>query len=285
MTFLNLLRKKETLPGLGEATVGLVAGWGELALEVAKVIRRKGYKLSVISLERGEDESLSEIAEHFHATTLDRGLEILDFLKKNEIRHLVLAGKVPKKRLHQNGFQPDAMTQEILQNAGDRKGDDRLLKAVWAALKINGISVIPLQSVLEDDLTPKAILTRRKPTPKEKRDLEFGYEIAKTMGRLDIGQTVVVKDGAVIAVEAMEGTDETLRRVKELNIPGNIVVKAAKPQQDLRFDLPVIGMNTLESAHQAGCSVLAVEKGKSLIFNRREVVDKADEYQMTIIGI
>jgi len=285
MSIIDWFYRHDTLPPKETTAIGIVAGWGELPIWVAKSLHQKGYELKIIALERGTHDPLEDMASVFKRLTVEEGQEILKFLKGNQVKHLVLAGKVPRKKVHQSGFEPDALAQKILSEVGPQKGDERILKAISQALKFNGIQVLALAAVLEEDLTPSEVLTRRSPTDQEWKDIRFGLKMAKTIGKLDIGQMVVVKDGSVLAVEAIEGTDRTIRRVRELNMPGGIIVKASKPQQDLRFDLPVMGEETLILAKEAGCTVVAMEAGKSLIVNRPAVTQKADTLGMTLVGI
>ena len=165
------------------------------------------------------------------------------------------------------------------------KKDDSLLRAVARELESDGITVRESTLYLESILAPQGILTKRKPSKEERQDIEFGWQMAKEIGRLDIGQTVVVKDQAVLAVEAIEGTDEAVRRGGRLCGQGAVIVKVCKPHQDLRFDLPAMGPQTISTMEQVKASCLAVEAGKTIMIERETVVREADRAGITIVAL
>jgi hypothetical protein len=162
--------------------------------------------------------------------------------------------------------------------------DDSLLRAIASEFERRSISIIDSTVVMPEALAPEGVLTRRRPTEVEERDLRFGLEIAHAIGRLDIGQTVVVKEGVVVALEAIEGTDACIRRGATL-APGAVVVKAAKPNQDLRFDVPAVGPLTITTMREAGARVLGVEAGRTLMLQCETMLDEADRVGLCVVGL
>lgn len=279
--FPNIIRK--TLPSK-KSPMGLIAGWGDFPRLVAEAAREKGYRLVIAAVERSDTQSLSELATVCENFSVGEARGVLDILKRNGVRCAVMAGGIPKNKTYRTDFEPDQLAQKVLSQL-KTKGDDQVLRAVSAVLRINGIDVINPALFLKERFTPRRVLTKRTPSAGERSDIRLGFRVAKTIGRLDVGQTVVVKNGTVLAVEALEGTDETVKRVRGLGIPGGVIVKVSKPQQDLRFDMPIVGPQTVEMAYLSNCSVLALESGKSLVLYRDETIRKADEYGISILGV
>jgi len=163
--------------------------------------------------------------------------------------------------------------------------DDGILRALAAELEKEGIAIQESTLYLSSILAPKGILSKRKPTAKEMRDIEFAYTVAKEIGKLDIGQCVVAKDECILAIEAIEGTDETIRRGGMLGKRDVVVVKVSKPHQDMRFDVPAVGEGTIETMREVGGSCLAIESGKTIIFDKEEMIKLANKFDVCIIGI
>jgi DUF1009 family protein len=210
---------------------------------------------------------------------------LVELLKQKKIKQVVFAGSVPKKQIYDPDFKLDTAAQDFIR-VTHNKGDDHILRAFGLLLKARcGVSVIDSRSILKDSLAPRGVLTRRVPTAKEWQDLKLGFKVAKHIGRMDVGQTVVVKDGVVLAVEALEGTDQAIRRGGELGGAGVVVVKVSKPNQDLRFDLPCAGLETLETLKKVSSRVLGVETGKTVLISREKVLDAADKAEMTVVGL
>jgi DUF1009 family protein len=163
--------------------------------------------------------------------------------------------------------------------------DDALLREFADLLEKEGIRIKPSTLLLPELLAPAGVWTRRKPSKSEKHDIDVGWRIAKEIGRLDIGQCVVVKSGSILAVEAIDGTDATIRRGGSLGNGGAVVVKVCKPHQDLRFDVPAIGLTTIETMHAAGARTLAIEAGKAVVFDRQTLIEQADAYKMAVVAL
>jgi DUF1009 family protein len=194
-----------------------------------------------------------------------------------------MAGGITRGRLFRH-FRPDFRALNLIRRVGPGK-DDRLLRAVAAELEGEGIQIAPSTLFMEELLASPGQLGRRAPTPEEHRDIDFGFRVAKEIGRLDIGQCVVVRRQVVVALEAIEGTDETIRRGGLLAGPGTVVVKVSKPHQDLRFDVPAVGRETIQTMGEAKAAVLAVEAGKSLMFNMAEMLREADRAGIAVWGV
>jgi len=194
-----------------------------------------------------------------------------------------MAGGIKKTRLFDGGF-PDLRGMAFLARMVHKK-DDSLLRGVADELESEGIVVRESTLYLDSIVAQRGVLSKRKPAKDERRDIEFGWQMAKEIGRLDIGQTVVLKDQVILAVEAIEGTDEAIRRGGKLCGQGAVVVKVCKPQQDLRFDLPAIGTQTIKSMEESKATCLAVEAGKTIILERETVIHEADRAGITIIAV
>ncbi len=265
--------------------VGLLAGNGDLPFLFARAARSLKRELIVVGLEGHTDKRLGEYASEAHYLELGTLDRLPGILKNARVKQVAMAGGVPKKEIYNPSVNVDSHVRGIFGGAGN-KGDDHLLRAFGIFLKVRcGVSVIDPRIFLKDLLVTKGVLTRRQPTETQWKDLRFGRSIAKGVGKMDIGQTVVVKQGTVLAVEALEGTDAAIRRGGALGMGGAIVVKTAKPNQDLRFDLPCVGEETLESLRAAGSSVLGIEAGKTLVMFKDAFIARADREGVAIVGI
>ena len=226
--------------------------------------------------------------ESFAAETYYVGLgelgKLAELLKQEKIKQVLIAGAVPKKQLYDPLFKPDSTAKTFLHSTRN-KGDDHLLRAFQIFLKVRcGISVVDTRVFLKDSLPSAGVLTKRRPTETEWRDLKMGFRVAKHIGKMDIGQTVVIKEGVILALEAIEGTDEAIRRGAALGGGEVVVVKTSKPNQDLRFDLPCVGPETLETLLSASSRVLGVEAGKTIFLFRDQLIETADRHKMTLVA-
>ena len=266
-----------------EKKVGLIAGAGELPMAIAGEARSLGYKVIAIALEPLADESLSSHVDEIKWVNVGKLGKILDSLKKYDLKEVVMAGKVSKALLYKSKITPDLRAVKLLFSLKDRS-DDSVLLAITKEIEKEGIHLLDITRFSSSLVTPDGVLTEQSPTENEMKDIEFGWKIAKEMGRLDIGQTVVVKDRAVIAVEAIEGTDEAIRRGGKLAGKGAVVVKVSKPNQDMRFDVPVVGSDTLKSMREVNARVLAVESGKSIILGKNKIIRESGRAGIVLVG-
>ena len=262
--------------------IGLIAGKGQFPLLLAASARDQGFEVVAVAHQGETDPALASLVHRLHWVYVGQLGKIIRIFKSEGVCQAVMAGGISRGQLFKS-FRPDLKALSVIRRAGAGK-DDRLLRAVAAELEQEGITIAPATLFLKDLLAPQGPLSRRRPTPEELQDIEFGREVAKEIGRLEIGQCVVVRRQVVVAVEAIEGTDETIRRAGRLAGPGAVVVKMSKPNQDLRFDVPAVGRDTIQAMQEAKAAVLAVEAGKTLIFDRDEMLELADRAKIAVVG-
>jgi len=263
--------------------IGLIAGNGKLPRLLASGIQAGGHPLVAIGHRGATQIDLKTLAPALHWVKVGELGKIIDLLKGEGVRKVIFAGGIPKT-LFFSQARPDGRAIQVLSRLKDRK-DDAILRAIAEELESEGIRVISPILFLKEAMAPLGCWTERKPTEREERDIAFGWKMAKRVGRLDIGQCLVVKEQMVLAVEAIEGTDETIRRGGRLGRGDVMVIKVCKPRQDRRLDLPVIGPLTLKTLKEAGASTLVVEAGKTIVVDREEVVRQADQDQICILGM
>ncbi|MEJ2253222.1 MAG: UDP-2,3-diacylglucosamine diphosphatase LpxI [Nitrospirota bacterium] len=266
------------------AAIGLIAGTGELPVLVADEIKAAGHGLVLVALESLTGGALAGKAETVQWFNVGKVGAIVKYLKGEGVTGVVMAGKIPKTLLYRGGVKPDLKGVGILLRLKDRR-DDTIINAVAREFEKEGITFLGLQDFLGGLLTPDGKLTRVGPSREQKKDIAFGFRMAKGIGELDIGQTVVVKDRAVMAVEAIEGTDEAIIRGGGLAGGGAVVVKVSRPRQDLRFDIPVVGMETLEAMASVEAAVLALEAGRSIIMQKERFLERAAGAGIIVAGV
>ena len=264
-------------------TIGLIAGNGQLPLILANNIRARGYRVVAIGHlgETREDlEAAVDTLRWVHIGELDR---IIQSLLEEGAQSALFAGGVPKTHFFSRA-KPDGRAIKVLSRLKDKK-DDAILRAVAEEVEKEGIRVISPIPFLKEEMASRGCWTLRKPTEREEKDIAFGWKIAKKIGRLDVGQCIVVKEQMVLAVEAVEGTDEAIFRGGKLGRGEVMAIKVCKPTQDRRLDLPVIGLSTVETLKQAGASSLVVEAGKTIVVEKERMIRQADQDQICIVGI
>ncbi len=266
-------------------TLGILAGIGHLPVDVAQSAKSLGYRVVAIAVVADTDPELPENADVFYTINVGKVGKILRTLKQHDVKNVTMIGKVTKEVLYKNGVMiPDLTTIKVLASLPDRK-DDTIMNAIVKLIEDTGMHVMD-QTVLVRPLLPEpGVLTKRKPTEEEWKDMQFGFRMAKELGRLDIGQTVVVKNRAVMALEAIEGTDACILRGGFLGKGGVIVAKTAKPAQDNRFDMPSVGTTTLTSMIHAGATGIVIEAGRTLLVDRKRTLAMADEKGITIVSM
>jgi DUF1009 family protein len=267
-------------------TLGLIAGMGDLPKAVASEAKRMGYKVVAVALQPPADESLKAFADDFHKISIGRLGGLITLLKKLSITEAVMAGKVPKVLLYKNKINiiPDLTMARVFFSLKNLS-DDTIMNAVVDELEKNGIRLHKTITFTKSLLSSEGVLTHKKPSSKELQDIDFGWNIAKKMGKLDIGQTVVVKNMAVMAIEAIEGTDEAIKRGGDLAQKDAVVIKVSKPGQDMRFDVPVLGLDSLDSMKACGAKVLAFEAGKCIIVDKANFIKKADKNGLIVVAV
>ena len=263
--------------------IGLIAGSGQFPGIFSKAAGERGLKVYAVAHVGETDPRLETLVEAIRWVKIGQLKQLIAFFKENGVRDAVLAGAITKTRMFSE-VMPDLRTLKVLATM-DHTQDDGLLRAFAGEMEKEGITIRPSTFLLPELLAKRGCWTRRKPTKTEMADVRFGWRIVKEVGRLDIGQSVVVRGGSVMAVEAIDGTDATIRRGGKLGKEKTVVVKASKPDQDMRFDMPAVGVKTIKTMRDVGASVLAVEAGKTVVFDREEMVALADRNGIAIIGI
>jgi DUF1009 family protein len=274
--------------------VGLLAGWGRYPIVVVEAMRRRGHRVVGLGVRDHADPILAELCDEFHWIGLGTVGGAIRRFRRAGVARAVMAGKIHKVMFYRPGWwlrhRPDWVAmrtfyRHFVTGAKDRK-DDSLLSALVGAYAAAGIRFEPATDFAPELLVQAGQVAGRALSSKQLRDVEFGWELAKQMGRLDIGQTVCVKDQAVLAVEAIEGTDECIRRAGDLCRQGGFtVVKVAKPQQDMRFDVPTVGLNTLESIAAAGGRVLAIEAERTILLDARLFHETAERLKLSVVAL
>ncbi|OGW86703.1 MAG: hypothetical protein A3C35_04045 [Omnitrophica bacterium RIFCSPHIGHO2_02_FULL_46_11] len=265
-------------------TLGLITGNGILPELLAREARKVGRRVAVCAIEGETNPSISLLADATEWIRLGQLGRIIKFFNGQGVREAVMAGKITKTNLFKGNIRPDLEMIKALAKAKNHS-DDSLLGGIADHLERKGIKLLNSTAFLSEETLPqRGILTMRKPSKKELIDIDFGWHLAKQMGRLDIGQTVVVKNQAVLAVEAIEGTDQAILRGGALGAGQVVVVKVAKPNQDMRFDVPTVGLGTLEAMIEAKASVLAFEAGKTIILERKRFIEKANAHKIAVVA-
>ena len=272
--------------------LGLIAGNGKFPLLVLDAARARGEQVIVAAL---KEETFPEVEQHgaaaVHWMSLGELGKLIDTFKSEGITRALMAGQVKHKQIF-SGIRPDWRMAKLLLSLRSRN-TDALIGAVARVLAEEGITLMDSTAYLEPLLARPGVLTRREPTSEEQRDIAYGRQVARHLAQYDIGQTVVVAEAACVAVEAMEGTDATIQRAGEImaSLAGAstlarnlIVVKVSKPDQDMRFDVPVIGTNTIEAMRRAGATCLALDAARCLLLDGDAILRAADEAGIAIVA-
>jgi DUF1009 family protein len=275
---------------------GLIAGNGRFPFMVLAGARRAGVALSVAAIREETDPSIEDEVERLIWVGIGQLGKMINFFKGEGVEKAIMAGQVKHVQIFSRAV-PDARMLRMLLKL-PRRNTNSLIGAVAAELASEGIDLIDSTFFLQDYLPSPGILTNRKPNAAERADVEYGLEIAREMAELDLGQTIVVRGKACVAIEAMEGTDETIRRAGELLGGGGrarkrlrltsgalTVLKLSKPDQDMRFDVPVIGVPTIETMIAAGATCLCISAGKTLMFDRDEMIAIANKHKLAILAV
>lgn len=266
-----------------DGRIGLIAGNGRFPIIFADNARKMGLQVSAVAHEGETEPELEQHVDRIHWVKLGQLNKLIKAFKSDGISRAVMLGGVKKTHVYAN-VRPDFRTLALATKLALWKDDD-ILRELAAELEREGIMICESTFGLEGILVEEGVLTSRQPSKKEWTDIRYGWEIAKEIGRLDIGQCVVIRDRVVVAVEAVEGTDGAICRGGELAKEGAVVVKRCKPQQDLRFDLPAIGPRTIEVMASVKASVLAVEAARTVILDRELLLNNAEASRIAVLGI
>jgi len=261
--------------------LGILAGAGRFPVILAEAARKQGKETVVIGLE-GSEPSLEKIANAFYQAKSGELERVIGIFNLNDVTEVVMAGKVDRK-LALAPENLDARAKQALSRMKDM-GDNAILVALAGELASAGIKVEEATQFLKPLLAPSGVLGKCSPDARMQKDIDFGFRLAKETGKLDIGQAIVVKNLSVVAIEALEGTDETIRRAGKLAGHGTVVIKVCKPGQDTRFDLPAVGAGTIRTMKEAGASCLAVEAGRTVFLDKEETIAVADFAGISIVG-
>jgi DUF1009 family protein len=267
----------------GADPLGLIAGNGRFPFLVAAAARRAGRRVVAVAIREEAAAELAAEVDEIHWVGLGQLGRCIDALKAAGAHEAVMAGQVKHRQIF-SGVVPDLKLVGVLARVAF-KNTDSLIGAVAETLEREGIRLLPSTGLLQDQMASAGVMTSRGPSRDERKDIDYGRRIALTLAGMDLGQTVVVKDRAAVALEAMEGTDEVIRRAGRLAGAGATVVKVAKPKQDMRFDVPVVGLATLEAMREAGAAVLALDAGKALLIEKEAFLRTADENGVTVFGM
>lgn len=264
--------------------LGIIAGQGQFPLVLAREAGRLGVEIIAVAINGLTAKNIGEYAQQVHWFELGEISRVLQFLKDNQIREVALAGRVPHSMLlHYPGF--DKFSTRILSLLTDKKANS-VLSMVSTVLERNGITVVDTSRYLKSYIPQKGLLTPNRPlTAEEEKEVKFGLPLAQQIAALDIGLTIVVKNQIVVAVESIEGTDQTIRRAAEYGGKNVVVIKVARPKQDPRWDLPVIGLNTIKTMAEVKAAALAISANKTLFFDRQEAVSLAEQANIAIVAI
>src|SRR5579862_1051026 len=254
---------------------GLIAGNGRFPFLVLEGARSQGIDMAVIALKEEAAPELEQSAKRLHWVSLGELSKTIDLLHKEGVTQAVMAGQVKHSKIF-SAIRPDWKLAKLLFSL-PRKNTDALIGGVAKVLQDEGIQLVDSTLFLKPLLPEAGVLTRRAPNEQESADIAYGHSVARQIAGMDIGQTVVISDQACVAVEAMEGTDETIGRAARI-VEGKplVVVKVSKPRQDMRFDVPVVGLPTIEQMKSSRATALAVDAGRTLLFDRQKLIEVAD---------
>lgn len=264
--------------------VGLLAGIGRLPVEFARAARGMGFSVIAVALVPGTDAELDQAADKLFSISIGELDRIITMLKSEGVGQVTMLGKVTKELMFSGSVQLDDRIKKMFASLPDNS-DDTIMLAFVRELASDGIKVFDQTALIRSLMPAAGVLTSRSPSEAEQADMAFGFKMAKAIGGLDIGQTVVVKNLSVIAVEAIEGTDACIRRSGQLSRGAAIVAKVAKPEQDMRFDVPAVGLNTIKAMCESGATAMVIEAGKTLLVEREKVIKMADDNGITIVAM
>lgn len=264
--------------------LGILAGAGKLPVECARAAKQLGYEVYAVGLLADSDPQIAQFAKDYQFISVAQLDAILNYLKTNQVPTVTMIGKVTKELLFNGVVVPDAHMLQLIMSLSDRR-DDTIMMAFVLELAKAGIQTFDQTKLIRKLMPHRGVITKREPNEIEKQDMEFGFRIAKELGRLDIGQTVIIKNRAVMALEAIEGTDACIERGGILAHGGAVVAKVSKPQQDNRFDVPTVGYHTIEQMAKVGATALAIEAGKTLLVEREQMISLADAKGIAIVAM
>lgn len=270
--------------------IGLVAGWGRFPVLLAESARARGQSVTCVGLRHEATPELEGMVDQFHWSGVTHLGKIIRCLKKAGVQKVAWAGKIHKFRVMYRPWRiltvlPDWRAFRAWMRQRKDNRDDTMLLALVEEFQKDGLEIVSALDICPELIVSKGVLTKRSLSRREEEDADFGWDLAREMGRLDVGQSVMIRDRNVLAVEAIEGTDQAILRAGGLCRMGDfVVVKVAKPNQDMRFDVPTIGKQTLETMKEAGARALVIEAEKTIILDQEETVEYANRHGMSIVA-
>jgi len=265
-------------------TLGLIAGNGKFPIIFSHKAKEMNYKIVAAAIVGDTSYFLKFLVDKIAWFNVGDLKKLFDFLKENEVSDVIMAGQINPNNLFDKNLVFDDEFKGIFDAIKNRKADT-IFNAIAGKLSENEMELVDSTFLVKDNLAPKGTLTKRGPTVDELEDIDFGRSIAKEMGKIDVGQTVVVKDKAIVAIEAMEGTDKTILRGGNIAREGAVVVKMSKPNQDMRFDVPVVGPRTIKYMIKSNAKCLAIESGKTILIDRDICVKHANKTGISIVSV
>ncbi len=264
--------------------IGLIAGGGNFPILFAKAADKKGFKVYTAAYHNETDKNIENFVYDVKWLYLGQIKSLLKYFKENSVYRAVMLGSIAKRKKLFNDVKFDMKAISMFLEMRNTH-DDNILRTFSKLLEKEGIYIESSTFLLPDLLAEKGCWTKRKPSESEKKDMDFGWDTAKEIGKLDIGQCIVVGGGSVLAVEAVEGTDETIKRGGSLGAGNAIVIKICKPNQDMRFDIPSVGTGTISTMKEAGAKALVIEAGKTVVFDKEEMIKEADKAGIAIVAL
>ena len=262
--------------------LGIIAGNGAYPRELAQAARKAGVKKITVAAFTGEtDRSIEKLADNLEWLRVGQLGKLLKFFRESDVHQAIMAGQIAPKNLFD--LRPDVKALVVLARL-KRRNAESIFTAIADELNKENVDLLPATTFLDDQLAKKGLIIGPKLSRTEEGDVEFGWNVAKEIARLDIGQTIIVKNGTVLAVEAFEGTNDAIKRGGSLAREGAVMIKVAKPNQDMRFDVPVVGVETITAAADAKLRVIAVESGKTLVLELDKVLELATRSKISIVA-
>ncbi|MFC1674816.1 LpxI family protein [Candidatus Omnitrophota bacterium] len=264
--------------------LGLIAGNRRFPIMVAEAASKKGEQVVAVAIRGETSASIKKYAEKVYWIDLNEIEKAFEVLKSEGVSKVIMAGQVSPRLLFSRKLKEGRQSSVLLDSLKDKKADT-ILGAVAVRLEKEGLEVLDSTIFLKDSLAKKGVLTRKQPSPQVREDIDFGFDLAKSVAALDIGQTVAVRSKVIVAVEAFEGTDNLIKRAGRLARGGITVVKVSKPRQDMRFDVPVVGIKTIKQLAKVKAKCLAIEADKTLLIDREDCISLADKKGISVIAL
>ncbi|MEW6101992.1 MAG: UDP-2,3-diacylglucosamine diphosphatase LpxI [Candidatus Omnitrophota bacterium] len=264
--------------------IGLIAGNRKFPLLFAKEAKKRNYSVVAVAIKKDTSPRLKSLVDKIYWLGLNEFKLLFEIFKKEGIKKVVMAGQISPQRLFSKEICQDEKLRELLKNLKDKKADT-IFGSIAEELRLEGLELLDSTTFIGDYLPKKGPLTKKEPDVEAWDDIYFGLDLAKIVAYFDIGQTVAVKEKAIVAVEAFEGTDNLIRRAGRITAGGLTLIKVSKPKQDMRFDIPVVGLNTVKNLIKVRAKCLAIEAGKTLFIDKEESVKLADKKGLAIVAV